>query len=223
MKFKDLIGDLMVGSFGSDIATTQILLTMFFAVAAGLYVFAVYRMKSRAAFYSKDFSHTLAILPVITAGVVLTMQSSLVVSLGMVGALSVVRFRNAVKNTMDLAFLFWSISLGIIVGAGIFEIALVVSLVITVMVLLLDVVPAGRPPYILALHAQGIDYASEIEPLLKKYVRHYRVKSRAVCAQTMDLMIELKTNQESALLDELAKNPHICRANLLSHDGELRM
>ena len=97
-------------------------------------------------FYSKNFNISLAVMSLITAAIILAMQSNLVISLGMVGALSIVRFRTAIKDPMDLAFLFWSISIGIICGAGLYEIALVTSVGVTVFILVLDMLPVGKAP-----------------------------------------------------------------------------
>lgn len=96
-------------------------------------------------------------MSVITAAIVLAMQSNLVISLGMVGALSIVRFRNAIKSSMDLVFLFWSISIGIICGAGLYEIAFVASLILTVLLFLLDLVPTPKAALLLIVNSSDVN------------------------------------------------------------------
>ena len=96
-----------------ELSTTQILIVMFFSLLVGIYIYLVYRFLTKKTFYSKSFNMSLVLMSVITAAIILTVQSSVVISLGMVGALSIVRFRTAVKDPMDLVFLFWSISVGI--------------------------------------------------------------------------------------------------------------
>ena len=127
------------------------------ACVLALYIFFVYRVVTRKTFYSKSFNITLAGITVITASLILTMQSSVVISLGMVGALSIVRFRTAVKDPMDLMFLFWSISVGIICGAGIAQIAVILSVVLTCGILILDHFPAAKAPMILVVNATDLD------------------------------------------------------------------
>ena len=115
--------DLIMKSFLEGYATSELNVgTMFFcmgiAAAIGLYIFLIYKLVNKNSFYNRNFNISLIALTVITAAIILTIQSNIVVSLGMVGALSIVRFRTAIKYPMDLVFLFWSISVGIICGAG---------------------------------------------------------------------------------------------------------
>ena len=115
MSFKDIFKkSFLEGYAGTEINTTTIVVALAIASALAFYMFLVYRVATRKTFYSKNFNISLAGITVITAGLILTMQSSVVLSLGMVGALSIVRFRTAIKDPMDLMFLFWSISVGII-------------------------------------------------------------------------------------------------------------
>ena len=110
------------------------------------YIFVVYRVLTRKTFYSKSFNISLAGIALITSGIILTIQSSIVVSLGMVGALSIVRFRTAIKDPMDLMFLFWSIAVGIICGVGMAEIAIMLSIILTVGILVLNGLPVAKAP-----------------------------------------------------------------------------
>ena len=119
MSFKDIFKKSFLEGFAStEITTLTVVTALGVACLLALYIFFVYRVVTRKTFYSKNFNITLAGVTVITASLILTMQSSVVLSLGMVGALSIVRFRTAIKEPMDLMFLFWSISVGIICGSG---------------------------------------------------------------------------------------------------------
>jgi len=222
MKVNDVLKNSVLEGFRSDISTIKIMITLLFAAALGLYIFFVYRYKSKSSFYSKDFNNVLAVLPVITSGIVLAMQSSIVISLGMVGALSIVRFRNAVKSSLDLAFLFWSISMGIIVGAGIYEIALLLSVVVTMLVFALDYVPVSKPPYLLVINGEKVDFEKEIVPVISKYAPGYKVKSRTHSGTNCDIIIEVRTKNENNIIQELILIPAIKNVNILSHDGEVR-
>ena len=123
MSFKDMIKSSVLNSFNSDITVGKIAVVLAISFILGLYVFIVYRMAVNNEFYSKDFNRTLVLMSVVTAGIVLAVQSNLVISLGMVGALSIVRYRTAIKSSLDLFFLFWAISIGIICGAGLYKVA----------------------------------------------------------------------------------------------------
>ena len=222
MSIQDALKNSFLEGFQSDISTVKICVTLLLATLIGVYIFFVYRYKSKAAFYSKDFNNTLLLLPVITAGIVLAMQSSIVISLGMVGALSIVRFRNAVKSSLDLAFLFWSISAGIIMGAGVYEIGVMLSLVVTVLLFAADFIPVKEPPYLLAVHGDDIDFDAEILPVLKANTRGYKVKSRSRTGTKCDMIIEIRSAKESEIMAQLSQNSKIKNVNILAHDGEVR-
>ena len=122
MSFKDIFKKSFLEGFTAmDISTSKILATLAMVVILSLYIFCIYQVVTRKTFYSKTFNISLAAIAIITASIILAMQSNLVISLGMVGALSIVRFRTAIKDPMDLIFLFWSISIGIICGGGLYE------------------------------------------------------------------------------------------------------
>lgn len=222
MTFDVYIRNALKEGFNSDISTSKILVVLLMAIALGLYVYIVYRLKCKSSFYSRDFNNTLAVLPVITAGIVLAMQSSIVISLGMVGALSIVRFRNAVKNTMDLVFLFWSISLGIVVGASVFEIALALSFGVTVLLFALDLLPVRKAPYVLVIHACDKDSEKDLLPVIRKHAKSMTLRSREVVTGRLNMIVEVRTNEENALVSELSAMDGVEHVNLLCHDGEMR-
>ena len=145
MSIKDVIKNSVYESLGggTSLSAKNILLLLVIAALVGIYIFMVYKLASKSAFYSKDLNVTLAGMPIIVAAIMIAMQSNLLVSLGMVGALSIVRFRNAVKNPMDLLYLFWSVSAGIIVGVGLYLLSFVLCIVMTVLLLALDLVPGA--------------------------------------------------------------------------------
>ena len=223
MSFKDIIKKSVLEGFQTDITTTKIFVTIAFAFIIGLYIYFAYKYKTKNSFYSKDFNAVLLGLPIITAGIVLSMQSNLVISLGMVGALSIVRFRNAVKNSMDLLFLFWSISIGIIVGGGIYELAIVISLVMTVALYICDRVPVSKKSLLLIINSNNIEIESKLEPVLKKYTKSFIVKSRDIHGKDIDLIYEIRSKEELELIKEISKEKNIVNVSLMSHDGEERM
>lgn len=116
MSVRDVIKNSFLNQINTDISTTDVLVVLLATAILGVYLFFIYRMVCKKAFYSKSFAISLVVIALVTSIIIITIQSSVVISLGMVGALSIVRFRTAIKDPMDLAFLFWAISIGIICG-----------------------------------------------------------------------------------------------------------
>lgn len=222
MSTKDVIKKSILEGFSNDISTTTIVVTIGVALVIALYIYIIYRLTSSSNFYSKDFNKTLAIMPIVTASIVLAIQSNIVISLGMVGALSIVRFRNAIKNSLDLLFLFWSISVGIICGAGLYSVAVIMSLAVTILTFLLDLVSVPRAPYLLVINSENKMVESSLQIVLKQYASGVRIKSRNLTMSGINLVIELRTHKEQNLLEECEKLEGIKAVSLLSHDGELR-
>ena len=222
MSFKDIFKKSFLEGFAStEITTITIVSAMAIACALAFYIFLTYRVVTRKTFYSKNFNISLAGITVITAALILTMQSSVVLSLGMVGALSIVRFRTAVKDPMDLMFLFWSIGVGIICGAGLAQVAVILSVVMTLGIQLLDQFPVAKAPMILVVNAQMLDAEEAIANIVGKFDKHFRVKSRNMTASTLDLVVELRTAQGSELIRQIMQLGGVISASLLSHDGEV--
>ncbi len=224
MSFTDAIKDKVLEGFTSgDLTTTGIIVALAVAAAIGMYIFFIYRITTKSGFYSRSFNKSLAILPVITTVILLAMSSNIVISLGMVGALSIVRFRNAVKDTMDLTFLFWSISAGIVIGAGLYELAVVASLAISVYIFVLDLIPSIKAPCLLVVSAQNSENESAIMQIVKKHAPKAVLKSRNVTLSGMELILELSIKNPSAVTDEIAAIAGVTSVNILSHSGELRI
>ncbi len=224
MTFKDIFKKSFLEGFSRyDMSPTNIIIVMAISTAFALYIFMAYRLLTRKTFYSKSFNISLAAVTVITTAIILTIQSSVVISLGMVGALSIVRFRTAVKEPMDLAFLFWAISTGIICGAGLAEIACVLAFVLSIGLFILDRIPVGRAPQILMLTANGYDIEKEVMEIVRKYSAYHTVKSRRLSNNQTNLVIELRTLKfcESKLIEEVAALDNVTSSSLLRHDGEV--
>ena len=220
--FKDIFKKSFLEGFASaEITTITIVAALGIACALALYIFFVYRVVTRKTFYSKNFNISLAGITVITAALILTMQSSVVLSLGMVGALSIVRFRTAIKDPMDLMFLFWSISVGIICGAGLAQVAVILSIVITLGILVLDHMPVAKAPMILVVNAGDLDAEDTIAEVVGKYAKHFTVKSRNMTETSLDLVLEVRTSEGNKLVREIMTLKGVSSASLLSHDGEV--
>lgn len=209
------------GFTSMDISAGRIMATFAVTCALACYIFLIYRLMTRKSFYSKGFNVSLAALAVITSAIILAMQSNLVISLGMVGALSIVRFRTAIKDPMDLVFLFWSISVGIICGAGLFEVALLTCLVVTVLILVLENIPASRAPMMLVVSMEDADKEEEILEIVKKFSRFFKVRSRNRMGASLDMVVEVRVKEESAFMKEVSAVETVASASLIAHDGEV--
>lgn len=222
MNFADIFKQsFLEGYSGGEIGTVRIVIALAMTCILGFYIFFIYRITTRKTFYSKTFNISLVALAIITAAVILTIQSSIVVSLGMVGALSIVRFRTAVKDPMDLVFLFWSISIGIICGARLYVIAVIVSIFVTIMVFALDKMPVAKTPKILVVNANGMDAEDEILELVERLASYYKVKSRSLSADQLDMVVELRAKEEKKLIQGIHKLESVHAVSLLAHDGEV--
>lgn len=222
MSVSDVFKKSFLEGFSSyDIGTTAAVAVMLTASLFALYIFLVYRLLTRKTFYSKTFNISLAGITLITAAVILTIQSSIVVSLGMVGALSIVRFRTAIKDPMDLMFLFWSITVGIICGVGLAKIALILSIALTVGILILDRLPVAKAPQILVVRSSDRDSEASIMEIVNRHSRSSTVKTRNMTEVSLEMIVELRTDAGSELLRELLALEPVSSASLLKHDGEV--
>ena len=200
----------------------QILLVcMMVTILVSAYIFAVYRLINRNAFYNKNFNLSLPAIAVITAAIILTIQSNIVISLGMVGALSIVRFRTAIKDPMDLVFLFWAISAGIICGAGFAIIAVIASVILTAGILVADRLPVAKSPQILLINSDWFENEDSIMEIVKKYCSLNRVKARNLTKDGLNMAIEVRVKEEKELVKALMKIDHVISASLVAHDGEV--
>ena len=222
MSFKDIFKKSFLEGFATvELNGRVIFAALGIAAVLALYIFFVYRIMTRKTFYSRNFGIALVGVALITAALILTMQSSVVISLGMVGALSIVRFRTAIKDPLDLMFLFWSISVGIICGAGLAQIAVILSVGLTVAILLLEKLPVAKAPMILVVNADGLDAEERVCAAVAGFAKHYSVKSRNVTAGAVDLVLELRTAQGAELVKAVNALEGVRSVSLMSHDGEV--
>ena len=223
MKFQDFFKGSAIQILTETEFTLQLIL-MFLGVSLvfAIYIFIIYRYSSKSSFYSPNFGKTLVGMAVLTTGIILAMQGSLVVSLGMVGALSIVRFRNAVKAPLDLLFLFWSISTGIICGTGLFNIALVSAIVMTIVVLGLDYIPVGKASYILTINGTDVFDEDILLRNIKQYSKNIHVRTRSIYNNQQELLLELHTKDSKNLIKACSETNGVTSSSLIYHDGEVR-
>ncbi|MBR0122695.1 MAG: DUF4956 domain-containing protein [Bacteroidales bacterium] len=218
--FSDIFKKSFLENWNSqNITIGTVALCLIVTALIGTYIFFLYRSITRKTFYSKSFNISLVGVSLITAAIIITIQSNIVISLGMVGALSIVRFRTAIKNPMDLMFLFWAISVGIICGAGHSLYAVCLSVILTIVVLSLDWIPMVKNPMILVVNASDIDIESQIMPVVNQYCKHANVKARSLTKDSISLTIELSL-ADSQLVQQLQRINNVTSVALITHNGE---
>lgn len=223
MGFSDIFKESVLAKFQTgNLTATSIAITFGMSLLIGLFIYFVYRMNTKVGFYNRGFNKSLAALPIITAAIMLAMGSNLTITLGMVGALSIVRFRNAVKDPMDLTYLFWSISAGIVVGSGLFVLALLLSLVIACLLFLLDLLPTLRTPAILIISGENVSIEPELIACIKEQARFARIRSRSITEKGTEWIFEMHAKNEQELLSKAMQITGVKTVHLMTHDGDVR-
>ena len=222
MSFGDIFKKSFLEGYAStELTTTSIAVCLLIAGLLGVYIFFAYRLLCRKAFFNKGFSIALIAMAEITAAIILTVQSNVVVSLGMVGALSIVRFRTAIKDPLDLVFLFWAISVGIICGAGLALVAVVLSLVLSLLLWLFNALPVAKAPVLLLVSSSDLNAEAKILETAGRHSKSPVVKSRSVTPQQLDLILELRAADEPALTAAVMALEGSLSCSIVAHDGEV--
>lgn len=222
MNFSDIFKkDFLTAYVNGNVSILEVTAVLLVTAVIACYIFLVYRLLTRKIFYSRTFNISLAAIAVITAAIILAVQASIVISLGMVGALSIVRFRTAVKEPLDLVFLFWSIAVGICCGAHVEEIAIVLSVLLTILVVILDRLPAGRAPMILVMNLSDGELEPEMMKKVSEFCKYYKIKSRNIVSGRCNMVVEVRTAKEYEMIRAIEEMKGVESVSLVSHDGEV--
>jgi len=205
--------------------TSVTLLDMFLALglsfAIGLFIFLVYKKTYAGVMYSSTFGVTLVAMTMISTFVILAVTSNVVLSLGMVGALSIVRFRTAIKEPLDIALLFWSIAAGIVLAAGMIPLAVIGSIIIGVIILVFANRKSHVNPYIVVLQCENQESENQASAFLKEHTSRVNVKSKSVQKGAIELNLEIRLKDASTdFINELADLPGVRNAVLVSYNGD---
>lgn len=218
--FSDIFKKNFLDNFNNNISKSNVLMTMLIALLFALIVYYVYKLTCDNVIYSKKFNVTMSLMTLVTAAVVMSMQANVVVSLGMVGALSIVRFRTAIKEPKDLLFLFWAISNGIIIGAGVYFIVFVLAIMLTIGLLLFEKLPGNKIPYLLVVSLENIKIEEDIIKVFNDNKIKYRVKSKNISSNNADIIFELSDNKINNLVEQISEYNGIISINIITQDGE---
>ncbi len=224
MSVKDVIKKGVLESLGggNGLDFAQISIILIVACVIGIYIYAVYKNFFKASFYSRDLNVTLAGMTVIVAAIMVAMQSNLLVSLGMVGALSIVRFRTAVKNPLDLLYLFWAISAGIICGVSLYILAAVLCVIMTIIIWVLSRIPNAKAPILLIVKTLPDADVSEVCKAIQSQTRYSKLSTSSIKNNQAEYIYEIKTTARESVLKEVSACSGVTAVSLLDHDGELR-
>jgi len=195
----------------------RVLLALVVSFIINLFIFYVYRKTFKGVIYTREFNVGLVLTGLIVTLVVLPISSNIALSLGMVGALSIIRFRTAIKDPKDIVFTFWAIAVGIICGAGLYMIAIVGTPVIGLLLLVLERTSfRGPDPYLLVIH-----YTREAEQQVQATLPRHRLRSRVVNADGVEFMGEVRMNSKDTIkVDEFLKIPGVKDASLVSYRSD---
>ena len=168
MTFSDIFSESFLEGFNQDVSAMEIVIVMALGLVIGIFIYFIYRKTFQGVLYSKNFSTSLILLTMITAAAVMTIKSQIVLSLGMVGALSIVRFRAAIKSPMDIVFMFWAITAGIISGAGLYILAISTSVVLGIVTYAIYFLRNGDKPYMLVVNFNNDSIEQDVTKLIKE-------------------------------------------------------
>ena len=181
----------------SAFSVTDTLIALLFSFLMGLLIYWIYKKTYNGVMYSAGFAVSLIAMAMITSLVILAISSNVVLSLGMVGALSIVRFRTAVKDPLDIAYLFWAISEGIVMGAGMIPLGLIGGLVVAAILLGFSARQSKDKTYILVLNCESEAAEQEAMKMAAEETKKCLVKSKTVSADNIELTMEIRFNKEN--------------------------
>ena len=216
--------DIFKSSFLENISSVSILdmaVALALAFGLGMFIFLVYKKTYQGVMYSSSFGTTLVALTMITTVVILAVTSNVVLSLGMVGALSIVRFRTAIKEPLDIAFLFWSIAVGIVLAAGMIPLAVIGSVIIGVILLVFVNKKSYCNPYIIVVQCENYESETYVMDYLKNQTLKCTVKSKTAQKGLVELTLDVRLKSENTdFINALANIKGVSSAVLVSYNGE---
>ena len=220
MSFKDVFKSSFLENV-TAVSLLDIVLALVLAFCLGLFIFLIYKKTYAGVMYSSSFGVTLVALTMITTLVILAVTSNVVLSLGMVGALSIVRFRSAIKEPLDIAFLFWAIAAGIVLAAGMIPLAVFGSVLIGIILLVFANRKDMTNPYIVVLTCDGHESEEKAIAYLKEKTKRCSVKSKTARKGAVELNLEIRLQDDNTdFINELSELPGVDSAVLVSYNGD---
>ncbi len=220
MTFNDIFKSSFLESV-TEFSLLDVAIGMLFALVLGLFIFAVYKKTFSGVMYSTGFGMSLIGLSLVTTLVIMAVTSNVVLSLGMVGALSIVRFRAAIKEPMEIVFLFWSLAVGIVIGAGMIPLAVIGSLIIGIILIIFANRKLNNTPYILIVNCENEKAEKSAVEMIKTSVGKYLVKSKTINSSGIELTAEIKVKESSMdFVNRVNEIEGVTDATLVTFNGE---
>ncbi|MDY0267285.1 MAG: DUF4956 domain-containing protein [Methanimicrococcus sp.] len=220
LTFNDLFESNLLNNV-MDFSITDILIALFLSFVLGLFIYYIYKKTYSGVMYSSGFGVSLITMTLVTTMIIIAISSNLILSLGMVGALSIVRFRSAVKEPMDIAYLFWAISVGIVLGAGMIPLAVFGSAFIGLILFLFSAKKTLERPYILIVDMTDENAEKEVMDIIKTSVQKYVLRSKTFLPGNYELTIEVRLNHaENDFLNKISNVSGVTNTILVSYNGE---
>lgn len=220
MTFQDIFKSNFLENMAS-ISMLDMMIALVLAFLLGLFIFFIYKKCYSGVMYSSSFGVTLIALTLITTLLIMCVVSNVVLSLGMVGALSIVRFRTAIKEPLDIAFLFWAIAVGIVLAAGLIPLAVFGSIFIGLVLYLFSKRKTMDSPYILVVHCEDDETEKQVIQFVKAQVKRLNLKSKSVERNCIELNYEVRLKEDdSSFVNELANMNGVSHVVLVSYNGD---
>ena len=194
--------------------------TILLALVMGLFIYWIYKKSYMGVVYSRTFAASLAGMTVLTCSIIVTIQSNIVLSLGMVGALSIVRYRTVIKDPLDLLYLFWAVASGIAIGANMFYLSVIVFLVMLILLMIFTRRKRVRDQmYILLIHYEGMDVDEAVRKALG--TRPYQIKSKTMRKADMEMAVEVRVRKNDlSFVERIRSLDHVFDLTLVQYDGD---
>lgn len=220
MGFNDVFKSSFLESV-TEFSVIDTVIGLLFALVLGLFILMIYKKIFAGIMYSTGFAMSLVGLTLVTTLVIMAVTSNVVLSLGMVGALSIVRFRAAIKEPMEIVFLFWSLAVGIVVGAGIIPLAVIGSIIIGIILVVFASRKQNKTPYILIVDCDNDKAEENATELIGKAVEKHIIKSKTVNASGIELTMEIRVkDDETSFVNKLNGIAGVRSATLVTFNGE---
>lgn len=219
LNIKDVIKKSFIDeNFVNTLNSSDIFINLTVTLIIGLFIFFMYKKTFQGVLYTQAFNISLVMVSLVTTLIIMTISTNIVLSLGMVGALSIVRFRTAIKDSMDIVFMFWAISVGIANGAGYFQIAIVGTIFISIVLFFLSRYKDVTAPYLLILRYQ-VKSENDLKQYLKENLK-YKVKSKTITSDITELTIEIRTDNDHKIVNDINEISGIESCVLVSYNGD---
>ena len=218
-KIKTALENISNSYYNPVLYTSVIVAVLLIVLLLSIYEFLVYRIVSHRAFYNRSFNICIAILPFFISTIILCLQTNIVITLGTIGALAIIRFRTAVKDPVDMLYLLWSVHIGITCGCQLYEVAVLTSVIVTVVLIVLEHISFGKKPFVLVLNCSPEDEKQVLEKIGEQ-TKKFRVKSRNFTDKGLDMVLELSVKYPEKLSESVRTEKSVKKFSIIEYDSD---